>query len=213
MGFISYFKGKKGLIFWANIILMIAILIAIPVLGFYMLKPFTHHGEKIEVPNVVSMSAQRAKAILEDEGFEVVISDSIETDSLQSLKFRPGAVIEQYPRSGTTVKSNRIIYLVTRYQNEARIEIPKLVGERSYREAKIILANLGFRFTPDSVVSGQQEGLLLGIYQGKTKLKTGDLCPKSKKLTLYVGGGVEEFIDDSVSYDTITRQVQIIDIE
>lgn len=213
MGFISYFKGKKGLIFWSNILLMIAILIAIPVFCFYMLNTFTHHGEKIEVPNVITMSAQRAKAILEDEGFEVVISDSIETDSLQSLKFRPGAVIEQYPKAGTTVKSNRIIYLVTRYQNEAQIEIPKLVGERSYREAKIILSNLGFRLTPDSIVAGQQEGLLIGIYQGNKKLKAGELSPKNKKLTLYVGGGIEEIFDDSLSYDTITRQVQIIDVQ
>lgn len=202
MGFTSYFKGKKGLIFWLNIILMVAILVGIPYATFRLLSPITHHGEKIEVPNVCTMPMERAKTVLENAGFEVVISDSIETKTV-----KPGAVYEQFPKAGTEIKSGRIVYLVTRYLYDAQIEIPKLVGEHSYREAKIILSNLGFRFTPDSIVEGKEEGYLIGIYQGRKKLQTGDRVPKSKPLTLYVGGGIIEV--DTIVYDTIVKEIEI----
>lgn len=202
MGLSSYFKGKKGLIFWLNVILMVALLIGVPYFSFQLLSSLTHHGEKIEVPNVCKMHMSRAKELLEDAGFEVIISDSVDTKTV-----KPGCVLEQFPKSGTEIKSGRIVYLVTRYQYDALIEIPKLVGEHSYREAKIILSNLGFRFTPDSIVEDKDEGYLVGIYQGKKRLQTGDKVPKTKPLTLYVGGGIIEI--DSVEYDTITKEVEI----
>ena len=200
MGLSSYFKGKKGLIFWINILLMLTLLIGIPVGAFSLLDVFTHHGETIEVPNVRDMSLARAKSLLTSKGFVVVVSDSIETQEVH-----PGAVYEQLPKAGSEVKTGRIIYLVTRYQNEALVEIPKLVGEHSYRESKIILSNLGFRFTPDSIVEGMEEGLLIGVYQGRKRLYTGDKVPKVKPLTLYVGGG----IIDSIELDTITKEIEI----
>lgn len=198
MGFTSYFKGKKGLTFWFNILLMIVLLVGVPTVSFQMLGWFTNHGEQIEVPDVRTMSYTRAKSVLERCGFVVVISDSIETKDV-----RPGAVYDQSPKKGTKIKSGRIVYLVTRYENEALVEIPKLTGEHTYREAKIILTNLGFRFTADSLVEGEQAGLLISVYQGKKKLYTGDKVSKSKPLTLYVGKGI---VYDEIELDTIVEE-------
>lgn len=202
MGFTSYFKGKKGLIFWLNVILMVAILVGIPTAIFSLLNWYTNHGEKIEVPDVRTMSMSRAQAVLERAGFEVVISDSIETKDV-----RPGAVYDQTPKPGSEIKSGRVVYLVTRYENEALIEIPHLVGEHSYREAKIILTNLGFRFTPDEVIQDEQEGLLLGVYQGNKRLYAGDKVTKSKPLTLHVGGGL--LPDSIIVKDTVFETKEI----
>lgn len=198
MGFSSYFKGKSGMALWLNVILMVVVIVGIPALIFESLGWYTNHGEKIEVPDVRTMSMERAKSVLERSGFVVVISDSIETKEV-----RPGAVYDQTPKPGNEIKSGRIVYLVTRYENEALIEIPKLVGEHSYREAKIILTNLGFRFTPDSLVEGEDEGLLLGVYQGRKHIYAGDKVSKSKPLTLYVGGGIEY---TEVVLDTVVEQ-------
>jgi len=202
MGFTSYFKGKKGLIFWLNVILMVAILVGIPTAIFSLLDWYTNHGEKIEVPDVRTMSMSRAQSVLERAGFEVVISDSIETKDV-----RPGAVYDQTPKPGSEIKSGRVVYLVTRYENEALIEIPHLVGEHSYREAKIILTNLGFRFTPDEVIQDEQEGLLLGVYQGNKRLYAGDKVTKSKPLTLHVGGGL--LPDSIIVKDTVFETKEI----
>lgn len=202
MGFTSYFKGKKGLIFWLNILLMGAILVGIPAGIFSLLDWYTNHGEKIEVPDVRTMSMSRAQSVLERAGFEVVISDSIETKDV-----RPGAVYDQTPKPGAEIKSGRIVYIVTRYENEALIEMPHLVGEHSYREAKIILTNLGFRFTPDKVIEDEQEGLLIGVFQGNKRLYAGDKVSKSKPLTLHVGGGM--LPDSIIVKDTVFETKEI----
>jgi len=202
MGFTSYFKGKKGLLFWTNIILMCIVLVGIPAAAFLMLEWYTNHGEKIEVPDVRTMSMSRAETVLENAGFEVVISDSVETKEV-----RPGAVYDQTPKPGSEIKSGRIVYLVTRYANEPLIEMPRLVGEHSYREAKIILTNLGFRFTPDNIVQDEQEGLLLGVYQGNKHLYAGDKVSKSKPLTIHVGGGL--LPDSIIVKDTVFETKEI----
>ena len=48
----NFFTGKSGVKFWVNIVMMVLIIVAVPVGALYMLDSFTHHGEKIEVPNV-----------------------------------------------------------------------------------------------------------------------------------------------------------------
>lgn len=199
MGFSSYFKGKKGLSFWGNILLMCVLLIGIPALAFNLLGVYTHHGEKLRVPDVRTMSYERAKTVLERYGFEVVISDSIDTKDV-----RPGAVYDQLPKAGAQIKSGRIVYLVTRYQNEALIEIPKLVGEHTVREARVMLENLGFRFTQDSTVIGMEKGYLVAIYQGRKHLHAGDMVSKSLPLTLHIGGGTV----DSVEVDTVVKEIE-----
>ena len=200
MSFSSYFKGKKGLIFWFNVLLAASLLCGIPVGLFSLLGRFTHHGEKIEVPDVRTMSLGRAQSVLERNGFVVVVSDSVETKEV-----RRGAIFDQTPKPGTEVKTGRVIYLVKRYENEALIEIPKIVGEHSYREAKLMLTNLGFRLTPDSIVEGMEEGLLVGIHQGHKTLHTGDKVSKSYPITLYVGGGTR----DSIVTDTVMKEIEI----
>lgn len=192
-------KGKKGMSFWVNLLLMIAVLIAIPAFAFNLLGMYTHHGEQIEVPDVRTMSMKRAKTVLERYGFQVVISDSIETKEV-----RPGAVIDQTPKAGSIIKSGRIIYLTTRCENEVLIEIPKLVGEHTLREAKVILSNLGFRFTADSAIVGMEKGYLVGIYQGSKRLHSGDKVSKSVALTMYVGGGIV----DSIETDTVQEEIE-----
>lgn len=198
MSFTSYFKGRNSKILWINVLLTILVIAGIPVIIFTSLNVYTHHGEKIEVPDVRTMSMARATSVLERCGFAVEITDSIDTKDV-----RPGAVYDQTPKPGAEIKSGRVVYLVTRYVNEALVEIPKLVGEHSYRETKIILQNLGFRFTEDKLIEDQDEGYLIGIYQGSKQIHTGDKVSRSMPLTLHVGCG---FAQDEVVTDTIIEE-------
>jgi len=202
----SYFQGKKGVIFWVNVIVMAMLLVALPMGGFFALNSFTHHGEKIEVPNVKGLTMSDAVDMLEDSGFEVVISDSVDCKDV-----KPGCVHEQTPRPGSEVKSGRLVYLITRYEGEPRVEFPALVGRHTYREAKQILKNLGFQLTPDELVEGQPEGYLVAVYQRGRMLITGDMVAKNYPLTIHVGAGeidtlevdsvVEDYYVDEEDYD------------
>lgn len=193
----SYFQGKKGIVFWANVVIMALLVVGLPIGGFFALNSYTHHGEKIEVPNVKGLNMKDAISMLEDAGFEVVISDSVDCQDV-----KPGCVHEQTPRPGSEVKSGRMIYLITRYEGEPRVELPPLVGHHSYRETKQILKNMGFQLTPDELVDGKDEGLLVAIYQRGREIKTGELVPKNYPLTIHVGAGVvDTLVVDSVAGD------------
>ena len=69
----NFFTGKSGTKFWMNIVLMVLIIVAIPIVALYMLDSFTHHGEKIEVPNVVGKSLYDAETMLKDRGLLAMV--------------------------------------------------------------------------------------------------------------------------------------------
>ena len=73
----NFFTGKSGVKFWVNIIIMVAVIVAIPLVALYMLDSFTHHGEKIEVPNVVGKSVFDAESMLHDRGLTAMVIDSV----------------------------------------------------------------------------------------------------------------------------------------
>ena len=62
----TYFTGTKGLLFWFNVLLALAALVGIPYLAFELLDTYTHHGEKVEVPNVVDMQGYDAQKLLDE---------------------------------------------------------------------------------------------------------------------------------------------------
>ena len=87
----NFFSGKSGVKFWVNIVLMVFVIVAIPVLVLYMLDSFTHHGEKIEVPNVVGKSVYDAEAMLKDRDLMAMVIDSV-----YNKQAPRGSVLEQF---------------------------------------------------------------------------------------------------------------------
>ena len=69
----NFFTGKSGVKFWVNIVMMVLIIVAMPVGALYMLDSFTHHGEKIEVPNVLGKSLYDAETMLKDRGLVALV--------------------------------------------------------------------------------------------------------------------------------------------
>ena len=78
----TYFMGKTGFLFWFNIILMLALVIGIPAFVFSSLDVFTHHGEKIEVPNVVGQSVYDAEDMLSDRSLKAVVVGIVRVKSI-----------------------------------------------------------------------------------------------------------------------------------
>ena len=89
----NFFTGKSGVKFWVNIIIMVAVIVTIPLVALYMLDSFTHHGEKIEVPNVVGKSVFDAESMLHDRGLTAMVIDSVYEKNAPR-----GSVLEQLPR-------------------------------------------------------------------------------------------------------------------
>ena len=190
MAFKNFFTGKSGFKFWANIILMVVIVVGVPVATLYMLDTFTHHGEKIEVPNVVGKLRYDAEYVLKERGLKVQVVDSV-----YNKRARPGAVLEQSPKEGYEVKGGRVVYLVLNLMGEPTADLPDVVGHGSLREAVALLQSMGFKLTPNQTVMGQPKDLLIGVKQGGRKVSAGQTLSRERPLTLVVGGGVIDTLE------------------
>ncbi len=197
----TYFTGKTGLKFWANIILMVLVIVAVPVVTFYLLDAFTRHGEKIEVPSVLGKSISDAEGMLIERDLVAVVADSV-----YDKKAAPGAVLDQSPKPGYEVKSGRVIYLTVNFQGAPMTQLPDVVGHGSLREAISMLESLGFRLTPHEQVMGRPRNLVVGVKQGGREVHAGQMIPRDRELTILIGGGeidstmIEEE-EDSVAND------------
>ncbi|MCH7877909.1 MAG: PASTA domain-containing protein [candidate division Zixibacteria bacterium] len=95
-------------------------------------------GSAFELPNIVGMERSEAEEVLEKLGLKLNV-----TSEEYNPSFRDGAVLSQYPLSGTRVKSGRGIKVVTSL-GEKDIIIPQITGV-SVRQAKLDLETVGLR--------------------------------------------------------------------
>lgn len=213
----NFFTGKSGTKFWMNIVLMVLIIVAIPLVALYMLDSFTHHGEKIEVPNVVGKSLYDAETMLKDRGLLAMVVDSV-----YDKRAPKGSVLEQTPKSGFEVKGGRMIYLTVNLNGEPMAQLPDVVGHGSLREAVALLQSLGFKLTAHKPVIGRPKDLVLGVKQGNRDVHAGETIPRDRALTLVIGGGEidstmyddEEDLDyDGLGIDGMDEDGEDFDIE
>src|ERR1043165_4822147 len=122
---------------WFNIATAVVLTIILFALFIISLNFLTHHGRARSVPMVVGKSFSAAEKILDKEGFDIVIQDSIYVDSLPPL-----TVIKQVPESDAVVKVNRTVYLTLNRSLAPMIDMPNLIGF-SYRNAIMNLSSLG----------------------------------------------------------------------
>ncbi|MDE6811656.1 MAG: PASTA domain-containing protein [Muribaculaceae bacterium] len=92
------------------VILNLLIIVTVAVIGLFIvylsIAIFTKHGQSDTVPGVENMTYTRAIEVLHEHGFKVDIRDSLYKDDV-----KPGYVIEQFPKAGSTVKPGRKIFL------------------------------------------------------------------------------------------------------
>ena len=193
----TYFMGKTGFLFWFNIILMLALVIGIPAFVFSSLDVFTHHGEKIEVPNVVGQSVYDAEDMLSDRSLKAVVVDSV-----YEPKAKPGSVLEQKPKAGEEVKSDRMIYLTINLKGKPLVMFPDVVNNCSYR-----------KLTAPKRIEGRQKDWVVGVKQGLKELHVGEMVSRDRALTILVGAGVNDSIyleeEDTVEESSEDFEIQL----
>lgn len=171
------------------IVNLLVAIIAVCLVGFLFFESLgwmTNHGSYLKVPSVIGMKTNDAVKQLENEGFEVVITDSAYNDSLPL-----NVVRKQLPDPASTVKVNRTVFLNVNPYSLPMIEMPKLDG-LSYRFAydKLVKNNLKLGDTtmrPDFM----KGSVLEQQYNGK-KIDPGTKIRWGSAISLVVGAGVED---------------------
>jgi len=156
---------------------------------------FTHHGEGIEVPDLVGnrvLEAQQALTELELEGVVV--------DSVYDKTKLAGTILEQKPLAGATVKRGRQVYLTVNKRTMDKQPLPRIIGNCSAHQAREILVKNGFIVGNTEYIYGEKD-MLLGIKANGANLTNGQMISPDSPLTLVVGNDMVESNEYSEDYD------------
>ncbi|UEG48683.1 PASTA domain-containing protein [Ferruginibacter lapsinanis] len=171
---------------WVNFVAAVVLLFTLVFVLLQMLSWITKHGEYLTVPSLVGKDTHQAIELLESKGFDVVIQDSVYTDTVKR-----GTVIKQLPDGGSTVKVNRSVFLTINRYVPPMIEMPKLEG-LSLRFALDLLRrnHLELRDTiykPDFMMGS----VLEQQYNGQ-RISPGQKLQWGSAITLIIGGGLQD---------------------
>lgn len=180
------FKFITGKPFWVNFLAAIVIAVLLIFLILKTLGIITRHGAYLKVPNVTGMKTNEAISLLEKQGFDVYIQDSVFTDTAKR-----GIVLKQLPDPNATVKVNRTVFITVNRYIPPMMDMPKLEGQnlasaiRMLERYHLKLGDTTFR--PDFM----QGSVLEQLYNGnripeKAKIQWGS------RIDLIIGGGLED---------------------
>ena len=152
--FFQWFKQT-----WAyKPIIIILIVIVFTVLMDKIVMPLVvDYGSERELPDVIEMTIDQATNVLEKEGFNVIVKDSL-YDANHPL----GTVIEQSPYPFATVKEGRRVYLTISIGDKPII-MPKLIG-LSPRDAELTIRSYNLKLGSKSYMPSDiyLEGTVIG---------------------------------------------------
>ena len=177
---------------WGNLLAMVLVIVALAFGVKYGLDAYTRHGEGIEVPKVEGMVYQKARALMEERGLYLVV-----TDSGYNKRLPANSILVQNPGPGMKVKQGHTIYVTVNSPSSPSFAIPDLVDNSSFREAEAKLTAIGFKLTPPQQVEGEKDWVYGILCRGR-RVSTGDRISIDSPLTLLVGNGhygAEEEID------------------
>lgn len=183
---ISVFPFITNRSFWFNLVIAIALALTIFFVFFLLLDKITQHGDYIKVPEIKGKNIEEAKKLLESQGFQVQVQDSVYFDSLPKL-----SVVKQSPLPNEMVKVNRTVYLTVNRAEAPLVIIPNFVGQ-TYRSVQLQLNTLGLKMgdtttRPDFAVGSVLEQL----YKGNM-IVPGTRIPMGSRVSFVLGGGVKQ---------------------
>lgn len=122
----SFFDYLKSKAFLRQILLIVAVFIIVLILIQWWLRIYTHHGQKLELPDFIGKSVPEVEQMAVIHDFQLVVVDSIFI-----VGKKGGIITDQNPKPGFMVKENRKIYVtITKYLKETvRVsDLPTLYG-------------------------------------------------------------------------------------
>jgi beta-lactam-binding protein with PASTA domain len=150
-----------------------------------MLGVITNNGQYLKVPSVVGKNTTEAIKILESQGFDVLIQDSVYTDTAKK-----GIVLKQIPEQSSTVKINRTVILTVNRVTLPLVDMPALQGKslnfalEMLRRSHLKLGDTIFK--PDFM----RGSVIDQIFRGD-KITSGTKLPWGSYVDLVIGSGLQ----------------------
>ena len=169
---------------WLNIIVGLVLAILAIFIFLQSLEWLTQHGKTLSIPGVTGKTFTDAKKLLEEQGFEVVIQDSVYNDTAA-----PAVVLRQFPDADALVKVNRKVYLTINRAIPPTIEMPNLEG-LSFRSAEVAIKQYQLKLG-DTLYRADfaKNSVLEQVYDGK-RIKPGTKITMGSEIDLVLGSGL-----------------------
>jgi len=169
---------------WVNFIFAFVILALLLLLFLSSLNFFTQHGKVLKIPSVAGKRLIDAKKFLEDQGFEVIIQDSVYSDTIPPLN-----VIKQFPEADALVKVNRTVYLTVNRSVPPEITMPNLVG-MSFRNAEMVIRQFNLRLGDTSFKPDFAKNSVLNQLVNGRDIDPGSKLRMGTEVSLILGSGL-----------------------
>ena len=175
---------------WGNILAMVLVVVALAFGVKYGLDAYTRHGEGIEVPKIEGMVYQKAHALVEEHGLNIMV-----TDSGYNKRLPAGCILLQNPGPGMKVKEGHTIYVTVNSPSSPSFAIPDVIDNSSFREAEAKLTAIGFKLEPPQQVEGEKDWVYGILCRGR-HVANGDRVSIDHPLRLMVGRGTVDDMTD-----------------
>lgn len=170
-----------------HLLIMGLITLSIVLWFFYIYLPdATHHGENIQVPNLIGLNLSELDKFTEEHNIRYVVNDSSYNASVPAF-----SVISQHPNEGAFVKTNRKIYLSINSGTPPEVDMPNLIN-RSVTNAQEELEGFGLKLGEVTYVpSIMKNAVIKQLIDGK-EVKIGQKVMKGERVDLVVGKGEDD---------------------
>ena len=176
------FITKKS--FGVNLLAALLLGVLLILLFFQTLDWLTAHGDYVKVPDIKGKKVEEARKMLEAQGFEVEVQDSVFFDTAAPL-----TVMKQLPLPNEMVKVNRTVYLTVNRIQPPLVVVPNFMGQ-TFRSVEMQLRTLGFKLGDTTYKPDFAAGSVLEqIYNG-TPVRPGTSVPMGSRIDLVLGAGL-----------------------
>lgn len=164
-----------------NLLLALAVLVALLVGSMIFLNVVTQHNDEISVPDFSNLSLVEAEQLASAAGVRLDV-----TDSVFVKRMRKGAIYRQNPVPGSKVKNGRRIVLTINALNSKKVSMPNLVG-LSMRQAKAELTSRGLVLNKLIYVQDLATNNVLRQLMGNREIEADTEIESETKIDLVVG--------------------------
>ena len=152
---------------------------------FFIYLPWsTNHGQSITVPDLKGMTLEEMEKALDDRDLDYEVSDCTFVAGAKPL-----SILTQYPKSGSSVKEGRKIYLTIVTATAPMVKLPDVIG-RSESSAKNQLLSAQLVAGTTEMIPALEENTVLKIKFNGQEVKPGTLIPKGSTVVFVVGDGL-----------------------
>lgn len=198
----SFFKFLFSRTFLIQLVLAVLALVLIVLLSLFWLDGFTKQDQRIEVPDLQSMSLDEVDARLDELHLRREILDS----ASYNPDFPPYSVIDQAPLAGIQVKENRKIYLTLNPSGYRAMEIPENLIRKTRRQVEPALLSLGFEIGEITYEPDVAKDVVLEMrYEGRV-LEPGDMLKQTSVIDLVLGDGTERYQSDQDAAEEVNGE-------